>query len=499
MMLVSIISGVLYTPYMLYKLGNETYGVWGIIGSILGYATLADLGLSGAVVKYTAEFRSAAEQAKINRLLSTAITCYMIIGLACIGVTLIVSPVVVPLFNIPPALHQIIVLVFILLGINAGINFPLSVISNYILGIGRYDVRNAITLLTTLLNIGLSILFLESGYGLVGITAATILTSVAVFMSMYWFIFKLSGEPIAVSIRAIDRSMIKLIFNYGTSFSVINLTGMISWQSDNIVVGKIIGINGVTPYVLATKVREMLSRLVWAFLSVLIPTFSSIQTLEDRERVHQLYFLALRVVVFATFPLGLLLILKSDVVLSYWVHLRSADANLVLSFLAFAAVIHLPSNVGLVALLGSAQHKGLSKLSVVDALLNLGLSIIFTLFLGVPGAALGTAVTVILTSGIGVPVIACRELEIPVQRHFVVMGKAFLALGIPMLILLVFPLDVASNPVLLLVLLSLYGLTYAIGFLCLALSKEERISISTKILQYVVKPTREYFLSFRKT
>lgn len=55
---VNILLGLLYTPYMLRMLGQNEYGLYSLVATIIAYLTLFDFGMGTAVVRYTAKFRS---------------------------------------------------------------------------------------------------------------------------------------------------------------------------------------------------------------------------------------------------------------------------------------------------------------------------------------------------------------------------------------------------------------------------------------------------------
>ena len=61
--------GLVYTPYMLHKLGQSEYGLYSLVGSVIAYLTLMDFGFGNAVVRYTAKYRAEGKHdAKYNRL-----------------------------------------------------------------------------------------------------------------------------------------------------------------------------------------------------------------------------------------------------------------------------------------------------------------------------------------------------------------------------------------------------------------------------------------------
>ena len=57
------IIGLLYMPFMLRMMGQNEYGLYSLVASVVAYLTVLDLGFANAIVRYTAKFRS---EHKIN-------------------------------------------------------------------------------------------------------------------------------------------------------------------------------------------------------------------------------------------------------------------------------------------------------------------------------------------------------------------------------------------------------------------------------------------------
>jgi O-antigen/teichoic acid export membrane protein len=64
--------GFLILPFLISKLGRETYGIWTLIVASAGYFLLLDFGLSGAVGRLVAGYRSKGDMENINTVVSTA-------------------------------------------------------------------------------------------------------------------------------------------------------------------------------------------------------------------------------------------------------------------------------------------------------------------------------------------------------------------------------------------------------------------------------------------
>ena len=54
---VALVSGLVVTPIIVGALGTEQFGIWALIGSILGFIGLLDLGIGPSLIRFAAEQR----------------------------------------------------------------------------------------------------------------------------------------------------------------------------------------------------------------------------------------------------------------------------------------------------------------------------------------------------------------------------------------------------------------------------------------------------------
>jgi O-antigen/teichoic acid export membrane protein len=81
-----IALGLVMLPFNLAHLGKAAYGLWTLMASITAYFSLLDLGYSGALVKFVAQYRSQRDAKGLNEILSTifyvfaacSITAYLV-------------------------------------------------------------------------------------------------------------------------------------------------------------------------------------------------------------------------------------------------------------------------------------------------------------------------------------------------------------------------------------------------------------------------------------
>lgn len=76
----NIITGLIYTPWMVNSIGKSDYGLYVLVSSFLIYFTI-DFGLGQAIARFLAKYRAENNEQKVNQLLSITTKIYLLISL----------------------------------------------------------------------------------------------------------------------------------------------------------------------------------------------------------------------------------------------------------------------------------------------------------------------------------------------------------------------------------------------------------------------------------
>ena len=63
---VNVLVQLLYTPFLISKIGQSEYGLFSIVSSIIGYLAVLDLGFGSAIVVYTTKYHEKKRNAKLQ-------------------------------------------------------------------------------------------------------------------------------------------------------------------------------------------------------------------------------------------------------------------------------------------------------------------------------------------------------------------------------------------------------------------------------------------------
>ncbi len=75
---VNIVAGLLYTPWMISQIGQNDYGLYTLVNSLIAMF-LMDFGLSSATARYVAKYRSENREAELEKFLSVVYKLYIFI------------------------------------------------------------------------------------------------------------------------------------------------------------------------------------------------------------------------------------------------------------------------------------------------------------------------------------------------------------------------------------------------------------------------------------
>lgn len=424
---VALITGMLVSfyvmPFLVHTLGDRWYGFWALAGSIVGYYTILDLGLTVAAHRFLAIAYARQDKSEASRVFTTAFALFGCAGAVALVLTLCMW-LGAPLFVQPVDLATIRLLV-LLLGTSFALGFPVAVFHGVLAADLRYDLSSYLQLGKLVVRTVLVLYFLRQVPSVVALGVITLGTELLGDIVTAWTALRL-WPWLKVTRQNIDRSRIRTFFNFGLSAFLIRVGDLVRFGVDGLVVARFLGVAAVTHYSIAMRLTEYFQNLLTQSLGVLMPVYSRYHGLDEREtliaRVRQ--GSRLSVAVSASVAGGIAIF--GFAFISRWMGTRYLDAYWPLVLLTAAtmtAVMQTPSTSYLVAI---DRHKYYAWLNAADAVANLVLSIILVRRFGMLGVALGTVIPTLVVKLYLQPRYVCAQLGISLVSYWVELGTVLL-------------------------------------------------------------------------
>ncbi|HTR96528.1 MAG TPA: oligosaccharide flippase family protein [Candidatus Acidoferrales bacterium] len=439
--------GFMLTPFMVHHLGDRDYGLWVTVFSLTGYFGLFDQGIRPSLVRYVSRDQASGDRDGLARTISSAIVLYTGVGVVTMGVAALVAARAHTWLRVDHALLGIAPTLVLIVGATLALGFPLGVFGAVLSGLQRYDVANGIGMVVGVLRFVAFVGVLRAGGGLVVLAWTSLAVNLLGHMAA-WVAARrvLPGVPIGP--RWVRTEALRRIASYGGWALMGALATNIAFQTDSLVITAFLGAALVTPFALAAGLVDNSRQLVHAAAWVLSPTASEMDTLGEGDKLRRMFVAGSKYSVLVSWPVLIGLIVFGPNLLHTWVGGRYEWASRLLTILAVPTLVALPQATASSVLFGVSRHRGVVVLSLVAALVNLALSVVWARWPapmralfgnaippGLVGVAMGTAVPLFALSGLATAWFACRALGEPILRYawegLVQPGLVCLAFALP--------------------------------------------------------------------
>ena len=413
---VSLLSMLILTPVLLRSLGPGAYGFWAILGSLSSYFVLLDFGMNTAVAKYTAEYRATDQRARLSATVSTILALVVAVGVVASGVSLALAASVPRIFGLVGELARGGAVAFVVTVLTVGTLLIGGVLGNVIYGWQRVDLFKAFGIAQVAANFVLTVALLRAGTGIIGVAVAGLASS-AILIVLHMVFLRRSGYGVVVSPRLVRLETLKDVAAFSVRTFVLGVSARALYYSDYLVIGILLGAAEVAPYEVAYKLC-FLSTYVFSVISTtMFPRFATLHAVGDMASLAGLYLRLAKASLLLMMPVGLFLAFYGEPIIALWVGPAAFAGTGVLLVLVVMNVFHAIGTPAAMALQSSGRNRELMYAEILNAVVNVVLSVVLVSRLGIVGAAIGTLAAHVLTTLWVVLLLPCRQMGLSVPTY----------------------------------------------------------------------------------
>lgn len=431
-LLVGLAVSFFLTPFIIHSLGDRSYGLWVLVGTFIGYYGLLDLGLSNAVGRFISKAIGEKDNKTINEVYNTGFALFLIGGALALGLTLI-GAALTPYFVDNPEELNTFRWVLLILGIHSAIDLPMRVFHGLLYARLRFDSIAYVELLNLLIRTALIVVAIQMGYGLIGLAVATFIANLPCNLLYIFFAYK-NFPGLKLNLRLVSRGVVKLLFSYSFFVFILQVSRQISFQADAFVLTALMSLSAVAHYNIASMLLQHFDVLMGRLMGVLTPYFSQLEGANDTEQMQKTLFFSTKLSVIVSSFIGFGFIVWGGDFIHRWMGQDYLDAYPCLVVLIGGMIFSLWQNPSIALLYGTSKHKFLALVTIIEGFSNLGLSILLVPHYGILGAALGTAVPLLIHKVLIQPIYVCRVSVLPLGDYLRNLGRA--ALGVCLALML---------------------------------------------------------------
>lgn len=416
----SIGISFLVIPITISFLSAQQYGIWLTLLSVVSWMSFFDMGLgNGLRNRLTASL----SEDNINNAREYISTAYVVISIIvfCISIVSIISIQMINwnkffntdiLSNSEFIYFVSIVLIFILLNFVFSLYNQLfyAIQKSYIIGIGQLVLN-----LLLLINISAIKFMGKNTLPMMALCYGIALLFTSIYFTAYFFILHPELLP---NYKFINKSKVKDIMGIGVKFFIIQISFLIIYTTDNFIITQVLGPEHVISYSLVFKVFSIITMGSTIVLSPLWSAYTEAFVKGDVQWIRR----TLRRLNLFMLPLILtvcILIIFAKNIIDICINPSIYIPNYLIIFVGIYTILLIWSNIYSYFLNGVGQVNISTVVAVLQALINIPLSIYLGNKIGSAGVVLASVICLLFSAVQG-----------PIQTYYILASNSISRSGI---------------------------------------------------------------------
>lgn len=401
----ALVSGIVLLPFILRRIGVESYGLWLACGDLLAYSAMADLGVLGVLPWLIAEKDGRGDRQAIRDLLCNGLAAAFVISVLYITVAMILWYFASRIVNITDAHKAILKGPLLFVVISTAIAFPLRAFFTALLGLQDVIFTGILRVGQWALNIVIIVTLLVKGYGLYALAAAAVVPTLLLSLLgliRLWFL----TPDLLTGWRLPSFSQIYYLIHEGFGGWIAGFGWRMVAASNSIIIVSIGSPEMVVIYACTAKLGDTLMQLSWQLSDSGLVGLAQLFGEGNLKRVQEVFMAMLRILLIVVGGVAVVMLALNRNFVSLWVG-SEKFADVVTNVFLAASVLSLSLTHGVIvpiSVLGQRIQVGV--ITLLQGILNLALAVSLGRVFGLKGIALASVCSsLFLTLPLGVVVL----------------------------------------------------------------------------------------------
>lgn len=395
---IEIIRGILLIPLYLQYIDPRLYGAWMATGSVIALLGLSDFGFSSVIVQKVATLFGKKDMQGVGKMLGTNLVISIFISLIPIIFVFILNGYIPGWVKIEGEEAIQISNAFLLASISASLMLINNNVGGFFLGIQDTGIPSINNIVTNIIGIIASIIFLRMDLGLLSIPLGFMVGSFLLSLGHFSYLYLWVRKNLSFKNITFELSYFKDLYKDSSWVFLDRLAKTASMQSDKIIVAAIIDPIYTTILVFSKKASELVNTMVMQISAALMPSLAHLLGEGDYTKLRKYMLGSIKL----TFVLGLFgaggIFLLNKSFVSLWVGDEFFAGTLFTILIVVYGLLYVLNVAFYNNLFANGKILIVSKASMLESLIRIPLSIAFCYFGGINGIILAAILATLPTS-----------------------------------------------------------------------------------------------------
>ncbi len=314
----SALMGLAFVPLYIQRMGVESYGIVGVFSSLMAVLAMLDLGLSQAMsremTRLSVGVQNDRRRADIARTLEIIYwTIAVVIGFL---IVLLAQPIANYWLNPEKLTRESLQYAIQIVGLVIALRWPVSLYMGGLNGLQRQvQVNVLLGVIATAQGVGaLAVLWFVAPtiQAFFVWQAVVALIQVIAFRSALWRLLPTDGRA------NFNNKVLADTWRFAAGMSGISLLATVLTQLDKVILSKLLTLSDFGYYTFAATVAGVLFRLIGPVFTAYSPRLTELVERGDRKALVKAYHEGSQLLVVATIPAAVIVVLFSREILTIW-------------------------------------------------------------------------------------------------------------------------------------------------------------------------------------
>jgi len=397
---IAILVNLGYTPFVIRILGQNEYGLYQLVTSVVNYLNLMNFGFTFAYISFYSRAKSQEGEEGVARLNGLFLRIFLAIAFACIVAgAFLVSHIQLLGSRLSEADYETARKIMVLLTLNMACSFPNSVFTVYITARERFVFKQGMVILNYLLIplCGLPVLY--TGLGSVGLAGVTFGLAVLKLLLNMTYCLKRLRMPFCFG--RFDRFLFAELVGFTFFVFLSDVVDQLNGNVDKFLLGRMMRTGAVAVYSVGFELSTYFTFCSWVIPEMFVPEVNRI-AVEERDD-GKLTNLFTRIGRYNNYVLLLVLtgfMLAGKPFIRLWAGENYETSWYVGMILMLAGYIPGVQSIGVNIQSAKRMHRPRAAIYFLIACVNVMVSIVLIKMWGVVGTSLGTLAALLLGTGL---------------------------------------------------------------------------------------------------
>ena len=426
---INVLSGLVYTPWMISSIGREDYGLFTLAMSVINLLVF-DFGLSSAVTRFVSKFLAEGNQDRANDCLGLVYKLYLYIDI----VLLIILTCV---FFFIPQIYQELTpdeidrfkIIYVVAAIYTVFSFPFIPLNGILTAYEKFVPLKLCDVIHKVLIVGAMTICLLLGGGLYALVIVNAGSGIITILLKVFCINHYTGARVHWGYK--DSNLFKAILGFSGWTTVVSLSQRMIFAIAPSILAIVSGSTEIAIFGIATSIESYVFYFAYAMNGMFLPRVSQIVSREGdvmplMTKVGRIQLMIVGVIVFGFICLGqrfITLWVGGGFEKSYWCAV----------LLIIPSLIHLPQDIGIQTIIAKNEVKSQALVWMAMAVINIILSFVLGRAWGSIGISLSICIAYLVRT-LGLDVILKYRIKLGLKSFltntFIKVGWIFIPVSI---------------------------------------------------------------------